>query len=259
MVCMDGFVLTHAMEEIEIVDKDLVNKFLPPFVPRQSLDPNEPVSIGAMVGPEAFTEVKYLGHFKQVKALEVIPEISKEFKELFGRSAAGENCVDGLITEYMLDDAEIMLVALGSVLGSIKDVVDEERERGIRVGVMGITSFRPFPIDLVRKRLKHAQKIVVIERAFSAGIGGIVSSNIRTALSGIDTNLKTVVAGLGGRPITLNTIKDIIEKALYGELEDFSFADLNVDLVQREVERNLANRKSGPLAENLLKDLGGAQ
>ena len=259
MVCMDGFILTHAMEEIEVATPELVAEFLPPFVPRQSLDVNDPVSIGAMVGPEAFTEVKYLGHFKQIKALEVIPELSKEFKKTFGRSAAGDHDFNGLLTEYQIDDAEIILVALGSIIGTIKDVVDAEREKGIKVGVMGITSFRPFPSDEVRKRLKHGQKIVVVERAFAPGIGGIVSSNIRTALGGIDIDIRTVVAGLGGRPVTTNSIKDIIEKALYGALPEFSFSELNVELVEREVERNLASRRSGPMAENLLKDLGGAK
>lgn len=259
MVCMDGFILTHAMEEIDVASREDVAKFLPPFVPRQSLDVNDPVSIGAMVGPEAFTEVKYLGHFKQIKALEVIPELSKEFMKIFDRSAGGEHDFNGLLTEYLIDDAEIILVALGSILGTIKDVVDQEREKGIKVGVMGITSFRPFPSDEVRKRLKHGQKIVVVERAFAPGIGGIVSSNIRTALSGIEIDIRTVVAGLGGRPVTTNTIKDIIEKALYGALPEFSFSDLNVELVEREVERNLLTRRSGPMAENLLKDLGGAK
>jgi pyruvate ferredoxin oxidoreductase alpha subunit len=259
MVCMDGFILTHAMEEIDVAAAEDVAKFLPPFVPRQSLDVNDPVSIGAMVGPEAFTEVKYLGHFKQIKALEVIPELSAEFKNIFARAAGGEHDFNGLLSEYKIDDAEIILVALGSIIGTIKDVIDEKRSKGVKVGVMGITSFRPFPSDEVRKRLKHGQKIVVVERAFAPGIGGIVSSNIRTALSGIQIDIRTVVAGLGGRPVTTNTVSDIIEKSIYGELPEFSFSDLNVELVERELERNLSNRRSGPMAENLLKDLGGAQ
>lgn len=259
MVCMDGFILTHAMEEIDVASLGEVSKFLPAFQPRQSLDVNDPVSIGAMVGPEAFTEVKYLGHYKQIKALEIIPELSAEFRNTFGRAAGGDHDFNGLISEYNIEDAEIILVALGSIIGTIKDVVDKQRSKGIKVGVLGLTSFRPFPSDLVRNRLKHGQKIVVVERAFAPGIGGIVSSNIRTALSGIDIDIRTVVAGLGGRPVTMNTIDEIIDKALYGQLPEFSFSELNVELVERELERNLAKRRSGPLAENLLKDLGGAQ
>jgi pyruvate ferredoxin oxidoreductase alpha subunit len=256
MVCMDGFILTHAMEEIDVAEKELVTKYLPKFTPRQVLDPVDPVSIGAMVGPEAFTEVKYLGHFKQLKALEIIPELSSEFEEVFGRPAAGPDDYKGLVTKYHLEDAEVVLVALGSVLGTIKDAVDNHRKNGVKVGAMGITSFRPFPLDEVRKSLKHAQKIVVVERAFAPGIGGIVSSNIRTALSGIDIKINTVVAGLGGRPITLKSISELVDRALYGTLPDFSFMDLDVELVERELERNLLTRRSGPMAENLLKDLG---
>jgi pyruvate ferredoxin oxidoreductase alpha subunit len=256
MVCMDGFILTHAMEEIDIAGADLVQKFLPPFNPRQMLDTSDPISIGAMVGPEAFTEVKYLGHFKQLKALEIIPELSREFESIFGRSAAGENDFNGLVTKYQLEDADVVLVALGSVLGTIKDAVDEQRKNGIRVGALGITSFRPFPLDEVRKSLKQAQKIVVVEKAFAPGVGGIVSSNIRTALSGIDIKISTVVAGLGGRPITLKAISELVERTLFGSLPEFSFLDLDVELVNRELERNLLMRRSGPMAENLLKDLG---
>jgi pyruvate ferredoxin oxidoreductase alpha subunit len=255
MVCMDGFILTHAMEEIDVVEREKVASFLPPFNPRQVLDPADPVSIGAMVGPEAFTEVKYLGHFKQLKALEIIPEISKQFADVFGRRAAGDDDDSGLVTKYKLEDSELILVALGSILGTIKDVVDEMRAQGIKVGVLGITSFRPFPMDAVRKHIKHGQKILVVERAFSAGVGGIVSSNVRTALAGIDTHIYTAVAGLGGRPIALQSIRDLIDKALYGELADFSFVDMNVEIVQRELERNLLTRRSGALASGLLQDV----
>lgn len=255
MVCMDGFILTHAMEEIDVVEKEKVAKFLPPFNPRQVLDPSDPVSIGAMVGPEAFTEVKYLGHFKQLKALEIIPEISQEFENIFNRRAGGEADIGGLVSTYKIEDAELILVALGSVLGTIKDVVDVARTEGIKVGVLGITSFRPFPMDIVRKHIKHAQKILVVERAFAAGVGGIVSSNIRTALAGIDTHIYTAVAGLGGRPITLQSIRDLLDKSLYGQLPDFSFVDMNVDIVQRELEKNLLTRRSGALASGLLADV----
>src|SRR5947209_13384110 len=87
MVCMDGFVLTHAFERVEVPDQQLVDEFLPPFTPRQVLDPDDPVSIGAMVGPEAFTEVRYLAHLKQLEALARIPAIADEFHSVFGRRA----------------------------------------------------------------------------------------------------------------------------------------------------------------------------
>src|SRR5512134_4023935 len=129
MVCMDGFILTHAVERVDLPTQEQVDAYLPPYVPRQVLDPAEPISIGAMVGPEAFTEVKYLMHAKQMQALDAIPEIAEEFAETFGRESGG------LTHAYRLEDAETVVVALGSVLGTIKDTIDGMREQGIRIGV----------------------------------------------------------------------------------------------------------------------------
>ena len=256
MVCMDGFVLTHAMEQIDLPEQEAVDKFLPSYVPRQILDPNDPMSIGAMVGPEAFTEVRYLGHVKQLQALELIPEIASEFEEIFGRRAAGEHDSDGLVTTYRIEGAQVVLVALGSVIGTMKDVVDEMRETGLKVGVLGITSFRPFPLDAVRDALGKIPKVVVVERAFAPGIGGIVSSNVRTALSNIPVSIATAVAGLGGRPITRDSIRRVIERAFDDTLPELTFVDLDVELINRELERHREQRRSGPMAENLLRDLG---
>ncbi len=256
MVCMDGFVLTHAMEEIDVVSTELVDQFLPPYVPRQVLDPADPVSIGAMAGPEAFTEVRYLAHIKQLQALQLLPEISQKFESVFGRRAAGEHDADGLVTKYLLDDADVVLVALGSVLGTIKDVVEEFREAGKKVGVLGITSFRPFPLDAVNDALSKTKQVVVIERAFAPGIGGIVSSNIRTAMAGSNIPIFTAISGLGGRPITRDLIRKIVNDTYEGTMPDLTFTDLNHKLIDRELERAASERKSGPMAENLLKDLG---
>ena len=256
MVCMDGFVLTHAMERIDLPEQEAVDKFLPSYVPRQILDPNDPMSIGAMVGPEAFTEVRYLGHVKQLQALELIPRIANEFEEIFGRRAAGEHDADGLVTTYRIEGAQVVLVALGSVIGTMKVVIDEMREMGSKVGVLGITSFRPFPLDAVRNALGKVPKVVVVERAFAPGIGGIVSSNVRTALSNIPVSIATAIAGLGGRPITRDSIRGIIERAFDDTLPELTFVDLDVELINRELERHREQRRSGPMAENLLRDLG---
>src|SRR5687767_2477935 len=133
MVCMDGFILTHAYERVDMPTQRQVDAYLPPFEPRQILDPKEPVSIGAMVGPEAFTEVRYLAHAKQMQALELIPGWADEFRRAFGRESGG------LLHTYRIEDADTVVVALGSVLGTIKDTVDEMRARGARIGVLGIT------------------------------------------------------------------------------------------------------------------------
>jgi pyruvate ferredoxin oxidoreductase alpha subunit len=250
MVCMDGFILTHAVERVEIPDQEKVDAFLPPFQPRQVLDPDEPISIGAMVGPEAFMEVKYLAHAKQMQALELIPGIASEFEDAFGRRSGG------LIHSYRAEDAETIVVALGSVLGTIKDTVDELREQGMSMGVVGITSFRPFPLDAVRAALGHADRVVVLEKALAVGVGGIVSANVRMALAGIQLHGYTVIAGLGGRPITKASLRGLFADAAADRLEPLSFLDMDWDVVNRELERMGSSRSSGPHAENILRDVG---
>jgi pyruvate ferredoxin oxidoreductase alpha subunit len=250
MVCMDGFVLTHAYERVDVPSQDQVDAFLPPYEPRQVLDPADPVSIGAMVGPEAFTEVRYLAHVKQLQALEVIPAVAEEFAAAFGRTSGG------LLHTYRCHDAETIVVALGSVLGTLKDTVDALRSTGMRIGVLGLTSFRPFPLDAVRRVLRDAKSVVVIERAFSAGIGGIVSANVRMATSGLAQHGYTVVAGLGGRAITQASLYRTLDAAVADELESLTFLDLDRNLVERELQRMRAQRRSGPAAENILRDVG---
>jgi pyruvate ferredoxin oxidoreductase alpha subunit len=250
MVCMDGFILTHAVERVDIPTQGQVDAFLPPFVPRQVLDPDEPVSIGAMVGPEAFMEVKYLAHAKQMQALELIPAIAADFKDALGRDSGG------LIRCYRAEGAETIVVALGSVLGTIKDTVDELREQGVKIGVVGITSFRPFPLEAVRAALGHAERVVVLEKALAVGIGGIVSANVRMALAGIQLHGYTVIAGLGGRPITKASLTGLFADADADRLEPLTFLDMDWDVVNRELERIGSSPTSGPHAENMLRDVG---
>src|ERR1035437_6202979 len=185
MVCMDGFILTHAYERVDLPTQQQVDAFLPPYVPRQSLDPADPVSIGAMVGPEAFSEVRNLAHAKQLQALDLIPRIAAEYEQIFGREAGG------LGRPYRLDGAEIVVVALASVLGTIKDTVDEKRDAGLKVGVLGITSFRPFPRAAIREAMQGVQRIVVLQKSLAVGIGGIVATNVRMALDGLPIKVST--------------------------------------------------------------------
>lgn len=231
MVCMDGFILTHASEQVDVPEQADVDKYLPPFVPRQVLDPADPISIGAMVGPEAFMEVRYLLHARTLRALDVIPAASVAYSEIFHRESGG------LIRPYFSQDAETVIVALGSVLGTIKDVVDEQRAKGVSIGVLGIITFRPFPFDAVREALKNAKRVIIIEKSFALGIGGIVTENINTSIAGLGIEKITVIAGLGGRPITKNSLHQLFSDAINGELESLNFLDLDRELVSREILR----------------------
>ena len=250
MVCMDGFVLTHAFEPLDLPTQAQVDAFLPPFEPRQLLDPAEPVTIGAMVGPEAFAEVKVLMHAKQMQALDLIPQLAGEFSQAFGRSSGG------LVRPYRSADAETVVVALGSVLGTIEDVVDELREEGASVGALGITCFRPYPADELRAALHHARRVVVVEKAFAVGLGGIIGQNVRLSLEGLPVRVHDVVAGLGGRPITKGSLRRLLADAVADRLEPgrLTFLDLDWELIEREL-----GRPSGPHAENMLRDLAAGK
>jgi pyruvate ferredoxin oxidoreductase alpha subunit len=247
---MDGFILTHAYERIDVPTKAQVDAFLPPFEPRQVLDPADPVTIGAMVGPEAFTEVRYLAHAKQLQALDLIPQVAAEFADAFGRSSGG------LVRGYRAENAETVVVALGSVLGTIEDTVDELREEGVSIGALAIKSFRPFPLEEVRAALGAAKRVVVLEKALAVGIGGIVSANVRMALSGIQLHGYTAIAGLGGRPITKKSLRALFTDAVADRLPPLSFLDMDWKRVEAELQRMGEGGRSGPHAENVLREAG---
>lgn len=249
MVNMDGFVLTHAFEAVEVPEQGAVDTFLPPYEPRQVVDPADPVSIGAMVGPEAFEEVRYLAHLRQLQALERIPEIAAEFAEALGRPSGG------LVHPYRSEDADTVVVALGSVLGTVKDVVDERRAAGERVGALGIGTFRPFPAAAVRAALADTERVLVLEKALAPGSGGILATDLALACAGAGHDVHTVIGGLGGRPVTGSSLSGLLDRARSGRLEPLHFLDLDERLVDNELARMAARRRSGPSAENVLADL----
>ncbi len=250
MVCMDGFILTHSYSQVDIPEQSQVDQFLPAFEPRQVLDPAAPLSMGAMVGPEAFTEVRFLGHQKQLDALDLIPQQAAEFEAIFGRDSGG------LIKSFESEGAETVVITMGSVIGTMKEVLAGMREDGHSIGALTIRSFRPFPNDALRKALKDAKRVIVFEKCLAVGMGGIVSMNVRVALKDSDTLVQSVIGGLGGRPITRAGLRRMFEKGLRDELEEPHFHDINMDIVNRELEREKQQRRSGSTAENILRDGG---
>ena len=253
MVCMDGFILTHAYERVDMPTQAQVDEYLPPYEPRQVLDPAEPVSIGAMVGPEAFMEVRYLAHAKQMQALELIPQLASEFKAVFGRDSGG------LVHPYRTDDADTIIIAMGSVLGTIKDTIDEMRKPengGHKIGALGIGTFRPFPLEAVRDALRHCKRFVVLEKSLAIGIGGILATNVRMAVTGMGLKGFTVIAGLGGRAITMKSLTGLFKQAEHESLEPLSFLDLDYAAVKKQLLRERETRRSGPAAEAMLRDVG---
>ena len=252
MVCMDGFILTHAYEPLDVPDQDAVDRFLPPYDPVQVLDPADPYTIGTLVGPDAFTEVRYLANDKQLEALRLIPEIAAQFKTVFGRDAGG------LLRGYRTEGADTLVVALGSVNGTIKDVVDKMRAEGAAIGSVSLAAFRPFPLDALRAVLAPARRVVVVEKSFAPGLGGILASNVRMALRGMTTPVDTVIAGLGGRPILKVSLQETFEAAAEDRLPDVQFLDLDHAAVEHEIVRARARRRSGPTAAHVLRHKLGA-
>jgi pyruvate ferredoxin oxidoreductase alpha subunit len=185
-----------------------------------------------------------------MQALWLIPELAEEFAQHFGRASGG------LLRPYRSVDAETLVIALGSVNGTIKDVVDQLRDEGVAIGAVSITSYRPFPAKRLREVIKNAKRIVVIEKSLAVGIGGILSTDVRMALAGLGLPVHAVIAGLGGRAITQDSLREVFAKAQRNALEHLVFLDLRHDVIHSEIERLETQRRSGPVAENILRELG---
>jgi len=230
MVCMDGFVLTHVYEPVDLLDKELARQFLPDFKPADILDPAHPKTFGAFADPSTYTEFRYQQFEAQQKALSKIEKAAREFEEMFGRYYGG--VLDG----YFLDDAEIVIVTLGSVIGTIKDAIDVMRSEGKKVGLLKVRSYRPFPVQALRKALKDASAIAVIEKDVSIGCEAGLVTDLKAAFynSSIRTPIIGFAAGLGGRDITIKDIQKIVaraEAARKGIQSEFEFLDLRTEIL----------------------------
>ena len=249
MVCMDGFILTHAYEEVDIPDQEAVDQFVPSFEPRQVLDPAEPVTIGAMVGREAFFEVKYLAHAKQMEALDVIPEVAQRFAG-FGRPVRRPRAP--LPDRGRRDDHR------RARLGSRDDRVRGRRAaRGRRQGRRPRHQIvRPFPLEEVREALTGAYRVVVLEKALAVGRGGIVSTDVHEALHGTHVRCNTVVAGLGGRSITRESLRDLFERAGPRRARAARFPRPEDRSGRARAGAGARGTPSGPHEQNILNDIG---
>ncbi|NCF27970.1 MAG: pyruvate ferredoxin oxidoreductase [Gammaproteobacteria bacterium] len=250
MVCMDGFILTHAYTRVDVPEQETVDRFLPEFQPRQVLDPEAPVTMGAMVGPEAFAEVRFLAHYKQLEALDLIPEQAAEFQELFARDSGG------LLKSFDAEGKKSVIVTMGSVIGSMNSVLADMRAEGTSIGALSIRSYRPFPSDALRAVLADAERVIVFEKSLAVGIGGILAGDVRMALTGLPARVYSVVGGLGGRPITRENLRRMFDKGVRDELEEPHFHDISMDVIRRELERLKTMQRPGPSAESILRDVG---
>jgi len=232
MVCMDGYILTHGLEVVDIPTQEEVDKFLPKYQPPYKLDVENPLTLGVLADSEYYMETRFAIQKTHQEVLKILPSIVVEFKNIFGR-----NYSDGLIECYKTEDAEKVIVAMGSVCGTIKEVVDALRKRGKKVGLLKIITYRPFPRNKIYEVLKDVPKVAVLDRALSLGAEAPLYSEIKSIFFGKKRTpklMRSFIGGLGGRDITLDSIETIFKKLSLKEKEE-EFIDLKPELLKEKL------------------------
>lgn len=227
MVCVDGFILTHGMEIVDLPTQEEVDKFLPPYNPPYKLDVENPMSLGLLGDPSIYLENRYALHKTMEDVLKLIPTVSNEYKKQFGREGIS------LVEEYKLADAEIALVAMGSVCGTIKDVIDEQRAKGIKVGLLKIVTYRPFPKEAIANSLKNIPYVGIVDKDISLGSEGALYTEVKSLFNTPAKKISGFIIGLGGRDITIANIEEMI-KLTKTEENRCKFIGLNSDLLWEE-------------------------
>jgi pyruvate ferredoxin oxidoreductase alpha subunit len=230
MINLDGFVLTHTYESVLVPSQEEVDEFLPAFNSPYVMDLDNPKNLGFSSTPADNMEFKYQQNRAVLKSKEVIQKIDNEFGNKFGRYYGG------LLDSYFTEDADVILITLGSIAGTVRTVVDKLRNNSIKVGLLKIRYMRPFPFDEIIKVIKNAKSVGVLEKDISFGFEGTVFTNVGSAVAG--SKLKPIlinfVGGLGGRTITPQHIEDIFNDLLHAvdnEINDHvRFVNLGVDI-----------------------------
>ena len=216
MVCMDGWILTHSYEQVELAAQEVVDRFLPAFKPLHALDVDDPKSWGSYAEADVLMEFRYAIQKAMQDGKSIIREVLREWSTVSGRDHGG------LIETYRTEDADIILIAMGSVAGTIKDTVDTLRAKGRKVGLVKIRCYRPFPHEDIWDAIQGAKAVAVMDANFSMGSAGAVSMDLKAKLYGRPDAPRVVdyIAGYGGREINPKTIEKIVlqtENALGAE------------------------------------------
>lgn len=224
MVNLDGFVLTHTYEAVEIPTQDQADAFLPPYVTDNKMDLDNPVNMAFSVGPADNMEFHLLHHKAMLNVAEVVKEADKKFFEIFGRKHGG--MVDG----YKTEDADYILITLGSITGLVREVVDDLRNEGIKAGVLKLRFVRPFPYEEIGHEVKNAKAIGTLEKDISFGYEGTVYTNVNSALIKTGNFVKSYnfIGGLGGRDISYENIRECFDTLINGSTENVHWIGLEV-------------------------------
>jgi len=212
MVNLDGFVLTHTYELVDVPDQDMVDKFLPPFKTQNKMDLNDPKSLCITVGPGDNMEFNYRQHRDILNAVDVIEKVDKEFEDMFGR------CYGGMVEEYKTEDADAVLFTTGSLTGTTRVVVDNMRKEGYKVGLVKLRYLRPFPEEEIKAIAQKVKALGVVEKDISFGYEGTIFTNVSSALSKIEKAPVALnfITGLGGRDVSKANIVEMYTNLLDG-------------------------------------------
>ena len=208
-VNLDAFILSHSVEPVDLAEKGPVEEYLGDYVPKSSvLDPKNPMAIGHAAPPDYMSETRWQLHDALEKSRQVVLEVNKSFAEKFGRD------YQGLIEEYRTEDADAVLMTVGTVTGTAREVVDSYREQGKKVGLIKLRYLRPYPKEELRKAVSKMKAFGVYDRAVAFGISGPQFIEARNALYGLNTPLVNFIAGLGGRDVTTGDIGKMFDALL---------------------------------------------
>lgn len=207
MVIEDAFILSHTSEPVEVPDQQLVDSFLPAYSPEFKIEVGKAQGFGSLVKPDQYMEFRYKAMLGMKEAHDRFLNVEREFRQIFGREYGG------LLERYRCEDAEVVLVAAGSVAATAKDVVDQMREKGSRVGLARLRAFRPFPHDEIRALASKVEGVAVLDRSFTFGAAGAMFTEVKASAYSSQKRpvLKNYIAGLGGRDITPKVLERIFE------------------------------------------------
>jgi pyruvate/2-oxoacid:ferredoxin oxidoreductase alpha subunit len=223
MINMDAFVLSHTYMDAEVPTREEVSRFLPPYEPLWKLDPRKPVTHGSVIYPVDFSETRESMQLGQANARVVARQAAEEFREMFGRWHGA------MVDTYQADDAEFLILAMGSLAAESKVAVDLLRKEGEAVGLLRVRFFRPFPFEELREICSGREGLLVIDRNYSYGMEGALFTEMKAALYGHEAvSARNLIVGLGGRDVTYELIAEYVRKARAGELEDITWGDSHI-------------------------------
>jgi len=223
MIILDAFFLSHTSENVELISQEMADKFLPSYQPKYKLDVKNPHTFGGLTTPDWYYELRYNIQQGMENSYQVIDDVHKEFKDMFGR----DYC---MIETYKCDDADVILVAVATAASTAMESIDELRKKGVKAGLLRVRFIRPFPYKQVREVLKSAKKVLVLDRNLSPGCGGIIFQEIKSTMYN-EVHKPVIygyILGLGGRDITVQSIINLFDYAEKNDPQDIIWMEVKI-------------------------------